>query len=208
MDGEFVLAAGFAVFYAAGSVWFYLHCVRPALLWNRARRAAHVLLAVVSVLPATAIVLAAARPTVAFTSALTWIILVTTWVAPRFAIRATGGPTPVKGGVDEAIGWLSPAAGYLDVGDVEAAQAQVSEARRHATPESAAYVDHWDSLVREEVQRRNGERISRLERLKAIQNEYARLILGADPMSPFWEALIVVAVGAVVLASIISRALP
>ncbi len=106
--------------------------------------------------------------------------------------------------MDEVFGWLNPAAEQLDVGDLEAAQAQVNEARLHARPETLAYVDHWDALVSEEDRRRNGERISRWERLKAIQDEYARLVLGRDRIPPFWEAVIVIAVGAVVLVSIVS----
>ena len=43
------------------------------------------------------------------------------------------------------------------------------EARRHATPATAAYVDLWDELVRDEHDRRVGRRISRIERLEAIQ---------------------------------------
>ncbi|HYI66033.1 MAG TPA: hypothetical protein VEW95_03835 [Candidatus Limnocylindrales bacterium] len=99
---------------------------------------------------------------------------------------------------------MSPAAEHLDVGDLEAAQAQVDAARRHARPETVAYVDLWASLVSEEERRRSGERISRLERLKAIQDEYARLVLGRDRIPPAWEAAIVVVVAAAALVSVVN----
>ena len=201
------IGTAYAVFYTAASVWFYLHCVRPALLWHRSRWVAHALLAVLSVLPAAAVVAAPANYPLSVVAAFTWIILATAWFSPGLVTRATGGPAMAKGGVDVVLGWLNPAAEHLDVGDLEAAQAQVNEARRHALPETLAYVDLWDSLISEEQRRRNGERISRSECLKAIQDEYTRLVLGRDRVPRFWEAVLVVAVGAVVLVSIVGTSI-
>lgn len=203
MDGASALGAALAAFYAAGSVWFYLHCVRPALLWHRSRWIAHTLLAVISVLPAAALVAAPGNVSLFAMSALTWVFLATAWLSPGLVIRSTGGPAAARDGIDDVFGWLNPAGEHLDVGDLEAAQAQVDEARRHARPETLAYVDLWASLVSEEERRRSGERISRLERLKAIQDEYARLVLGRDRMPPAWEAAIVVVVAAVALVSVV-----
>jgi hypothetical protein len=149
-----------------------------------------------------AVVAAPANFALFVVSSVTWMGLATAWVFPALVTRATGGRAPARRGVDEVVGWLNPAAEHLDVGDLEAARAQVDEARRHAPPETVAYVDLWDALVSDEERRRRGERISRIERLKSIQEEYARLVLSVDGIPPMWEAAIVVTVGAVALVSV------
>lgn len=84
-------------------------------------------------------------------------------------------------------------------GDLRAAQAQVDEARRHATPATLTYIDLWESLIRDERRRRRGERISRTARLQEIQKEYTRIIFARDPITPPVEIAMVLVAAAAVL---------
>jgi hypothetical protein len=194
-----LVAVAWPALYAAGSVWFYLHCVRPSFLLRRAEWIAHVPFAALSLVPVIVLSIAPREPTLPFLLALSWTGLVAAWLFPGSVLRATGGVALAKRNVDVVFGWLSPASQHLDVGDLDAAQAQVDEARRHATAESTLYVDLWDALVREEQERRDGKRVSRLARLEAISNEYDRLVLGGDPLSSVLRWAAVIAAGAIVL---------
>ena len=199
---QFLSAAGTAAI-TGGAVWFYLHCIRPAFRWHRARWTSHVLLGIVSLLPAAAVVVVPDSRPLQLVGALSFTALALAWMFPRPTVRATGGQATKTRGIDVVIGWLSPAAEQLDVGNLAAAQGQVDEARKHATLETLPYVDLWDAMVRDEERRRRGERVSRIVRLKAIEEEYARLILGDEPMRPTVEAIAGLGVAALVLASIV-----
>ena len=199
-----VLLAFSAVAFGAGPVWLYLHCVRPALVWHRARAAAHVGLGAASVVPAAVLLLAPDSRPLVVVAYLAAMVTGAGWVSPRGVVRATGGAAAPTREVDVVSGWLAPAATHMDVGDLRSAAAQVREARRHATAATARYVELWDALVREERRRRRGERISRRETLEAIHEEYTRLILGTGPVWQRLELAAPIAIAAGVLVRVMS----
>jgi hypothetical protein len=204
MGVEQVLAVVGVVAYSSGAVWFFLHCVRPAFLWHRARWTSHLLFGGLSVVPAAVVVFASdSRPSLLAAGACL-TALAGAFSFPRAAVRLSGGVGRQPRGIDIVAGWLSPAAERLDVGDIEGAQAQVDEARKYATPETLPYVDLWHALVQDEAGRRRGERISRVVRLDAIGREYRRLVLGDDGRRPLVEMALVVGVAVIVLGSLVA----
>ena len=203
MGVEQVLATIGVVAYASGTVWFFLHCVRPAFLWHRARLTAHLVFGALSLAPAAVVVLVPDLRASQFAGGGALLVLTLAWIFPLTAVRMTGGPARESRGIDVVVGWLSPAAQRLDVGDLEGAQAQVDEARKYATPETLPYVDLWHALVREEAGRRRGEQVSRAVRLDAIAREYRRLVLGDDSRRPVVETIVIVGIAAIVLGSIL-----
>lgn len=198
MSVDSLVAISWSVLYAAGSVWFYLHCIRPAFRLLRAKWIAHLPFAALSIVPAIVLTVAPDEPALSLVIAVSAVGLLAGWLFPGAVVRATGGVAEAKGDFDALLGWLSPAGEDFDVGDLQAAQRQVDEARRHATGSTTSYVELWDALVREEQERRNGERVSRLARLEAIGTEYERLVLESDPLGPVLKWALVAAVGIVV----------
>jgi hypothetical protein len=149
--------------------------------------------------PAIVAFVAPQDPALLVLPAIAWIPLAIGWVVPGAAIRATGGVSDAKSDLDVVYGWLSPAADQLDVGDLEAARMQVDEARRHATPATMPYVELWDGLLTEELQRRMGRRVSRQARVDAINEEYARLVFAGDHVGPILQWSLVLGIAAVLI---------
>jgi hypothetical protein len=94
------------------------------------------------------------------------------------------------------------AAERLEVGDVDGALSDLRAVRRSASLETATYVDLWIRLANEEVQRRDGVRVSSSPTQQAISAEYARIASkrGRPPL--------VVVVGILVLGACVSIAVP
>jgi hypothetical protein len=200
-----LVRTAFVAAYASGGVWFYLHCVRPGLLWFRARAIAHAAFAVAASVPVLFVVLAPESDALPLAAVAAWAILVIGFTFPALATRLTGGSAPPSSEYDRVQGWLGPAGHHLDLGDLDAARLQVDEARRHATVRTQAYVDLWAALVEDEARRRDGERISRYARLEEIWSEQARLVLGDSRARSLIEALVVAAVAVAVFVSIAIR---
>jgi hypothetical protein len=205
LDLERVLFAAFVAAYVSGSVWFYLHCVRPALRWNRARWSTHLVFGALAVVPVVAVVLPSWNATWNLVALIAFLGQVAAFTFPAAVTRATGGWKRLQAGEREVHERLGEAGAHLDLGDLEAAKAEVEEARRSASAELVAYVDLWEALVSEEDGRRRGQRISRGERLSAIHAEYARLRMGPDAIPPRLEATIVVGTAALALISLVGR---
>lgn len=201
---DIALHAALAALTAAAPLALYLFCVRPALRWLRARLTAHVAVAAAGLAPALVVIIGMDSRTAGFVAAAATVGVMIAWFYPSALVHLTGGPAIATGELDVMLGYLFPAGRSLDVGDLEAARVQVDEARRYATPATASYVDLWDELVREEHDRRIGRRISRVERLEAIQAEYSRLVRLTDRLPTALSLALTVLVAAVAASSVVA----
>lgn len=180
---------------APAAVYFF--CLRPSLLWRRAKWTAHAVAAFVSVVPAGVLI---SRTDAVPILAIGWLAsmgIVAAWFWPVWLVRLTGGVAEGRGELDTVSGYLNPAGRFLDVGDLTSAADQVDEARRHSTVVTRAYVDLWDRLIEEEHLRRNGQEVSRLARLEQISAEYSRLVLGSGRIGDAHAWVAIAVVGAV-----------
>jgi hypothetical protein len=109
MDPREALVAASSAAYASLSLWFYLHCVQPALKWTSARWTALGLMGALSIAPTVTMVAMPGNLTAQLVSAVGFIVLVVAWTSPRLVVRATGGPAPARHDLDAVLGSLAKA---------------------------------------------------------------------------------------------------
>lgn len=171
-----LLSAVVRGFTAAGAVALYVWCIRPALVWHRARRAAFVAAGAAALAPAVLLLVAGFVAVPLYVVLAAYALLVLAWSWPRALVVATGGarelPRPIEGL------WAGSARilEHLDLGAVDEAEREARAIEAHRSPETERSIELWQRRIDEERQRRRGVRVSSRPTMGEIRGEWERLL--------------------------------
>lgn len=165
---------------AAAAVALFVWCIRPALIWHRARRAAYVAAGIAAMAPAVLLVVGSFLAVPSYVLLAAYGILILAWSWPRAFVFATGGAREMARPIEVLWSGSGRILEHLDVGAVDDAEREARHLEAYRTPETERAIELLQRRVDEERQRRDGVKVSSRPTMEEVRREWERILDGGS----------------------------